>query len=170
MIRLTNARLAGVMFLFYIVTSITRMVLFGAGTAAGPASIAQDVSIVRLTAVFMLLMISASLSLAVALYALTRDCDADVAVMALSAWIAEAAINTVATVAMLVLLWVATGAARAIGADAVAANALGILLLKMRGWSAIAGATEFVIGSALYSYLLLRARNIRLMIEGVAAQ
>ena len=44
MIRLTNARLAGVMFLFYIVTSITRMVLFGAGTAAGPASIAHTVS------------------------------------------------------------------------------------------------------------------------------
>jgi hypothetical protein len=57
MTRTTNARLAGFMFLFYIATGITSMVLFrqatsGAqGTATTLASLAQHATTVRLTAV-----------------------------------------------------------------------------------------------------------------------
>ena len=61
MTRKTNARLAGFMFLFYIATGLTSMVLFGQassgaeGTAATLASIAQHATTVRLTVVLTLL-------------------------------------------------------------------------------------------------------------------
>jgi hypothetical protein len=164
--RTTNARLAGFTFLFYIVTGVTSMVLSGQatsgaeGTAAKLASIAQHASLARVDILLTLLQAACALVLAVTLYALTRDQDPDLAVMALCCRVSEGVIAAIAPLRTLALLSVATASTAAAGADAAAVNALGALLLKMGGWTGIIGATCFAVGSTLYSYLLLRARSI----------
>lgn len=166
MTRTTNARLAGFTFLFYIAIGIAGVVLFnqatkGDETAARLASIAAHAPLMRLSLVCTLLTIFNALILAVTLYALTRDEDPDLALLALTCRVAEGAVNAVCAIAMLALLSVAMGAATtATAPDAAAANALGALLLKVQGWSTTVGATVFAVGSTLYSYLFLRARSI----------
>jgi hypothetical protein len=166
MTRSTNARLAGFMFLFYIATGITSMVLFGRatsgaeGTAATLASIAQHTTLVRLTAVLSLLAFVDAVALAVALYALTRDQDPDLALLALCCRATEGVIAAISAVRTLGLLSVATGAVGAAPPDAAAANALGALLLQQGGSGTLIAATCFAVGSTLYSYLFLRARSI----------
>lgn len=169
MTRKTNARLAGLMFLFYIATAFAGMVLFdqatgGEGTAAKLSSIAQHAPRLRLAAVLTVVTILDALVLAVALYALTRDCDADLALLALSCRVAEGVTNAIPVIAMMALLALAKGAAGAVAGDAAAANALGTLLLKVQGWSTLVGATLFAVGSTLYSYLFLRARTIPVLL------
>jgi hypothetical protein len=165
MTRTTNARLAGFMFLFYIVSGIVGMVLFnqaskGEGTAARLASIAAHAPHMGIAVVLTLVMIFNALILGVALYALTRDEDPDLALLALACRVTEGAINAIPAIVMLALMWVATVAATAAAPDAAAATALGTFLLKVQGWSVTVGATVFAVGSALYSYLFLRARSI----------
>lgn len=167
MTRTTNARLAGFIFLLYIATGITSMVLSGQATsgaeetAAKLASIAQHASIMRVNIVLTLLQAGYALVLAVTLYALTRDQDRDLAVMALCCRVGEGVvIAAVSPLWTLALLSVATAGTAAAGADAAAGNALGALLLKMEGWIGIIAATCFALGSTLYSYLFLRARSI----------
>jgi hypothetical protein len=165
MTRTTNARLAGFMFLFYIATGIAGMVLFapatsGEGTAAKLASIAQHSTLTRLAAVYSLLMMMNPFVLGVALYALTRDYDRDLALLALTCRITEGVIAAMSAVSRRALLSVATAAAGTSGADAAAANALGSALLNVQGVTTLIGATVFAIGSTLFSYLFLRARTI----------
>lgn len=166
MTRTTNARIAGFMFLFYIATGIASMVLFrhatgGAeGTAATLASLAQHVTAVRLTAVLTLLTFFDAVVLAVALYALTRDQDPDLAVLALCCRVGEGVIAAIASIRTLGLLSVATASTAAAAPDAAAAQALGASLLQQGGSGTLIGATCFAVGSTLYSYLFLRARSI----------
>ena len=104
MTRTTNARLAGFMFLFYIAIGITSMVLFhratgGAeGTAATLASLAQHPTTVRLTAALTLLTFFVAVVLAVTLYALTRDQDCDLAMLALCCRVTEGVIAATSAV------------------------------------------------------------------------
>jgi hypothetical protein len=162
----TNARLAGFMFLHYIATGVATMVLFnqatrGAeGTAATLASIAHHATLVRLTVVLTLLTFFDAVVLAVSLYALTRDQDPDLAVMALCCRVGEGVIGAVSAVRMLGLLTIATTSTAAPAPDAAATLALGALLLKMGGLFTLIGSTCFAAGSTLYSYLFLRARSI----------
>lgn len=176
MTRTTNARLAGFTFLFYIVAGVAGAVMFGAatggqGTAAKLATLAAHEPHARLAFVLTLLTIFAALTLAAALYALTRDEDPDLALLALTCRVAEGVINAVAAVALLALLSVAAGAAASSGPEAAAERVVIGLLLKVQGWSTTVGATAFAVGSALYSYLFLRARSIpaRLAVLGVLA-
>ena len=165
MTRKTNARLAGFMFLFYIATGITNLVLFGKatsgaeGTAAKLASIAQHATTVRLTVLLTLCGFVSAVVLGVTLYALTRDEDRDLALLALCCRVTEGVIAAIAAVQTLQLLAIATAGPAATASDAAAANALGGLLLQQGGWNSIA-ATCFVMGSTLFSYLFLRARSI----------
>jgi Domain of unknown function (DUF4386) len=164
--RATNARLAGFVFLLYIATGVTSMVLSGQvtsgaeGTAARLASIAQHAQIMRVNIVLMLLQAAYAVVLGVTLYAITRDQDRDLAMMALCARVGEGLINAVAPLRTLALLSVAAASTAAAGADAAAVTALGALLLKMGGWTTLISATCFAVGSLLYSYLFLRARSI----------
>ncbi len=167
MTRTTNARIAGFTFLFYIATAITSMVLSGQttsgaeGTVAKLASIAQHASLVRADIVLTLLQAACALVLAVTLYALTRDQDPDLAVMALCCRVSEGVvIAAVSSLVTLALLSVATAGTAAAGADAAAGNALGALLLKMGDWTGLIAATCFAVGSTLFSWLLLRGRMI----------
>ena len=165
MTRTTNARLAGFMFLFYIATGIAGIVLFapatsGEGTAAKLASIAQHAALTRVAAVYSLLMMMNPFVLGVALYALTRDYDRELALLALTCRLTEGVIAAMSAIARRALLSVATTAAGATGADAAAANALGSVLLNVQGLTTLVAATVFAIGSTLFSYLFLRARTI----------
>ena len=165
MTRRTNARLAGLMFLLYIATGITQMVLFNQATrgaeetAATLASIAQHASLVRVTVLFALLQAVYAMVLGVTLYVLTRDQDHDLALLAMSFRVGEGVINAVSTARTLALLSIATGLAGAATRDPAAANAVGALLLRMGGLGTIA-AFCFAVASTLFSYLFLRARSI----------
>lgn len=166
MTRTTNARLAGSVFLIYIATGITSMVLSGRatigaeGTAAKLASIAEHAWILRLDIVLTLLQGAYALVLAVTLYSLTRDQDHDLAMMALCCRVTEGVIAAISPIRALGLLSIATASAAVPAPDAAAAQALGALLLKTGGWTGMIAATCFAVGSTLYCYLFLRARSI----------
>jgi len=161
MTRTTNARIAGFTFLFYIAVAFPSMLLLdratrGEGIADKLASIAQHAADVRLAVVLVLLGSFAALVLAVTLYAITREHDPDLAMLALTCRVTEGVISGVSISSTLALLWLAT----ATGADAPetpAAHALGTYLLQ--GDMAVP-ATFFAVGSTLFCYLLLRGRMI----------
>lgn len=163
MTRTTNARIAGFTFLFYIAAGISSMVLFGRaatgeGIAAKLAGIAQHATDVRVVFVLSLLTCFAALVLAVTLYAITREQDPDLAMLALTCRVGEGVIGTFMP-ASLGLLWLAT-ATGANAPDSEAAHALGTFLLEVGAWKSLIGATFFAVGSMLFSWLLLRGRMI----------
>lgn len=171
MTRKTNARLAGFMFLFYIVCAFPQMVLFnrvasGEGIAAKLASIAQHVPTMRWIIVLELITFVDAVALAVALYGLTRDEDQELAVLALSCRVGEGILNAI-PVSTLGLLWLATDASKAAAQDAGAVNALGSLLLQIGTWKALAAANCFAVGSTVFAYLFLRARSIPIWLAWV---
>lgn len=115
--------------------------------------------VLRLAIVLTLLTIFAAIVLGVALYAITRDEDPDLAILALSCRVGEGVINTIPTLAAVAMLWLATDHGEA-ATDAGATDLFASSLLQLRGWSMLAGATVFAVGSTLYAYLFLRARSI----------
>jgi hypothetical protein len=161
MTRTTNARIAGFTFLFYIAVAFPSMVLLerassGEGIAAKLASVAQHAADVRVAVVLSLLGCFSALVLAVTLYAITREVDADLAMLAMTCRVAEGVISGVSLPETQRLLWLAT-AAEANAPDTAAAHALGAYLLT--GDFAVT-ATFFAVGSTLFSYLFLRGRVI----------
>jgi hypothetical protein len=148
-----NARIAGFTFLFYIGAGILSMVLsgwatHGEGTAARLASMAQHPT----------------------LYAITREEDADLAMLGLTCRVVEGVLAAIVIPRTLGLLWLST----AVGPgdpDTGAAHALGAFLFQAGTWSPVLGGTFFAVGSTLFSYLLLRGRMIPvpLAVLGVAA-
>jgi hypothetical protein len=164
MSRSTNARVAGITFLLYIALGIPVMVLFGRATHAPGipeklTSIALHASDVRVAIVLSLLTGFAALVLGVTLYAITRDEDRDLAMIALTCRVGEGVLGAV-PVTMLGLLWLSTVQTGADAPDAAAANALGAFLLELGGWKTTASAAFFAVGSTLFSWLLLRGRMI----------
>ena len=162
MTRTTNARIAGFTFLIYIAAGITSMVLFagatrGDGVAAQLATIAQHDTDLRLTILLNLVMNLSALVLAVTLYAITREQDRDLALLAGTCRVAEG-IAGMDVSGTLGLLWLSTGSAAA-AVDASAGSALGAFLLKMQQTMG-ASATLFAVGSTIFSWLLLRGRMI----------
>lgn len=164
MTRTTNARLAGSMFLLYIAMGIGAIVLISPvasaeGIAAKLAAIAEHAPRVRLSIVLSQLMLVDALVLAVALYALTRDQDRDLALLGLTFRVSEGVLGAAGNVSSLGLLWLGTAAATT-APDALDANSLGALLLKVEAWSPIIAAFPFAVGSTLFSWLFLRGRMI----------
>lgn len=161
MTRTTNARIAGFTFLFYIAVGITSLVLFGQATgaegiAAKLTGIAQHATGVRVVILLGLLQCFSALVLGVTLYAITREQDPDLAMLALTCRVVEGVLGATGIPSTLGLLWLAT----ATGADApdtIAAQALGAYLLMEY---ATLTATFFAVGSTLFSWLLLRGRMI----------
>jgi len=158
----TNARIAGFTFLFYIAVGITSMVLFseatsGEGITAKLASIAQHVLQVRMTIVLGLLQAVCAIVLAVTLYAITRDRDSDLAMLALTFRVGEGLLGAIAARAPLDLLWLGTSAGPK-APDAATAQTLATYLLHGPDWNM--SAILFAIGSTLFSYLFLRGRTI----------
>lgn len=161
MTRATNARIAGLTFLFYIAVAFPAMVLFdraasGEGIAAKLSGLAQHATDVRVAAVLSLLGCFSALVLAVTLYAITREQDPDLAMLALTCRVGEGVTGAVSIPSTLGLLWLAT-ATGANAPDRAAAQALGAFLLER---TPIVSATFFAVGSTLFSWLLLRGRMI----------
>ncbi len=163
MTRRTNARVAGFTYLFYIVAGVAGMVLFDGATGAEGiagklARIGEHALDVRITVLLLLLTCVAALVLAAALYAITRDEDPDLAVLALTCRVGEGVLSAITTLATLGLLWL--GTAEVVARDAAPGYALGAFLFKVRGWTTTIGAAFFSVGSTLFSYLLLRGRMV----------
>ena len=164
MTRTTNARVAGLTFLLYIAIGITAMILSGQATggqgiAAKLAGMAEHASEVRLAAVLNLFTGFTALVLGVTLFAVTREEDHDLAMLALTCRVVEGVVGGISIQRSLGLLWLATTT----GANAPApaeAQSIGAFLLWGQGWSSTIGATFFAVGSALFSWLLLRGRMI----------
>src|SRR4030065_76510 len=111
MTRTTNARIAGFTFLVYIAATIAGIVLFaratsGEGVAAQLVAIAQHATDVRFTIVLGLLGNLCALVLAVTLYAITREQDRDLSMLALTCRVAEG-IGGMGTQGTLGLPWLA---------------------------------------------------------------
>src|SRR6266550_3190143 len=146
MTRTTNARIAGFTFLFYIAVGIAGLVLFGRatsadGTAAKLAGIAQHATDVRITILLTLLACFAALVLAVTLYAITREQDPDLAMLALACRLLEGILDaSVGVLSTVGLLWLATNAEPNTPGSA-AAQALSAFLFKMEDWNPIIAAT-----------------------------
>ena len=161
MTRTTNARIAGFTYLFYIAVAFPSMVLFnratrGEGIGAQLAGLARHAADVHLAVVLSLAGCFSALVLAVTLYAITREQDPDLALLALTCRVAEGVTGAVSISGTLGLLWLATTT----GADApdpAATQALGAFLLRE---SPLDGAIFFAVGSTLFSWLLLRGRMI----------
>jgi Domain of unknown function (DUF4386) len=164
MTRTTNARLAGFTFLFYIAIAFPSMVLLdratnAEGIAAKLARVAEHASDVRLAVVLSLISCFAALVLAVTLYAITREVDPDLALLALACRVGEGVINAPSIAAAAGLLWLATGAATS-ATDGASTHTLGAFLLKFQDWIVTISATFFAVGSTLFAWLLLRGRMI----------
>ena len=165
MTRMTNARLAGFMYLFYIATALPSMLLFERvvspeGIAAKLASVAQHAPEVRVVVVLSLVTCFAAPLLAVGLYGITRDQDHDLAVLALSCRVGEGVLGAIPTAAILGLLWLATAKTGPGAPDPAAAHVLAAFLLKVRDWLTIISGTFFAVGSTVFSWLLLRGRVV----------
>ncbi len=162
--RAAYARIAGFMLLFYIAVGVATIILSGGttageGTAAKLASMAEHATEVRVNVVLGLLTCFVALVLAVALYAITREQEPDLAMLALACRVGEGVIGGSFIPLTLGLLALATDAG-ANAPDAAAAHALGSVLLTARAWNPIIAATFFAVGSTLFSWLLLRGRLI----------
>ena len=161
--RRTNARIAGFTFLFYIAVAMTGMILAnrairGEGTAEKLASIAQHATSVRAAVVLELLGCFSALVLGVTLYAITRDQDPDLAMLAMICRVAEGVIGADSLARPLGRLWLATASGPE-APDPASANALAAVLLKLPGgWTV--NAIFFAVGSLLFASLLLRGRMI----------
>ena len=162
MTRRTNARIAGVAFLVYIAAAMPAMVLYarataGEGVATQLAAIAHHATALRATILLGMLGNLCALVLGVTLYSITREEDPDLALLAMACRLAEgnAGMDVSGTLG---LLWLATSN-DATALDAGAASALGAYLLKT-GKTMGASAAFFAVGSALFSWLLLRGRMI----------
>lgn len=177
MTRATNARLAGVLFLLYIAAGLTSMALFDRATGGDPSvvatlgSLARHATGVRLTVVLTLVTVMCALGLGVTLWALTRDEDRELAMLALCCRVSEGVIGAVGGVRTLGLLSVATTATGAAAEDTPAAGALGALLLRQGGSALPISAFCFALGSTLFAWLFLRGRTIPAALAwlGVAA-
>ena len=163
MTRNANARVAGVTYLAYIAFAFPSMVISSRATAgetmaAKFATIAQHTGDLRLSIVLNLLSAMCALTLAVTLYAITRDEDRDLGRLGFACRLGEGVVGSV-PVSTLGLLWLAT-ASGPLAPDPGAAQAIGAFLMKFGLWQTQTAATLFAVGSTLFCYLLLRGRMI----------
>src|SRR5690348_4866848 len=165
MTRTTNARVAGFTYLAYIALAFPSMLLFdraagGDNMAARLARIAEHATAMRVAIVLTLVTCFAAIVLGVTLYALTREEDPDLAMVALACRFGEGLLNAVFMLTKVEQLWVGTTSATQ-ALDSTSSQALGALLFSgTRTWNLAVGATFFAVGSTLFSWLLLRGRII----------
>lgn len=164
MTRITNSRLAGLAFLIYIATGITTMIL--SGRMLGPASdaasrlahLAQHEGLARAIVLLTLPQFASAVILGVTLYALTRDEDGDLALLAMSCRLIEGAVGAMAAVHA----WGKVNLVTALknGGDPAVLGAILDSQLRLSAGTAVIPAWCFSVGSLLFCYLFLRARSI----------
>ena len=154
-------RVAGFSFLFLIMAVLSSSFLWGGvrtanGTADTLASIAENASQVRLSLVLSIVGGITTLVLAAMLYAIVAHQDRNLAILALSCRVIEAGLYAVGVLGTLALLSLSHGDR----GDASAVQAIAGQLVDLRWTSTNVGAAFFAVGSAVYSYLLFKARSI----------
>ena len=168
MTRRTNARIAGIAYLLYIAAAFPSMLLSGRATSGAGmveklANMALHATDVRLAAVLSLIGCLCALVLAVTLYAITREQDRDLALLALTCRVAEGVTGAASIPTTLGLLALAT-AAGTNTPDPRAAGAVGAFELA-QPW--LIGATFFAVGSTIFSWLLLSGRMVPVWLAGL---
>src|SRR5436305_9943596 len=164
MTRTSNARLAGILFLLYIVTGIGSMALSGYITAgfhdnaARLVAYSQHAGAVRLNALLTFCCFFYAVGLAVTIYGLTREIDRELALLAFCCRLTEGVLVAFAAIRILGVLSIATTSAASASPGAV--QTMGGLLLQVDGSTALVSATCFAVGSTIYCWLFLRARSI----------
>ncbi len=163
-------RVAGFMFLFYIAIGITQIVLGGSsdaeGLAAKLANMVAHAPQVRLNLVLGLLTCFVALTLAVALYVITRDQDPNLALLALLCRVGESLVGGAYVSMTLGLLALATSTG-ADAPDSTTLNTLGAFLRASDSWSTAVSATFFAVGSTFFCWLLLQGRLIPVVLAWV---
>ena len=164
MTRRTNATIAGVTLLLYIAIGITQMVL-GSATNAESISerlvlMAQHATQVRINLLLGVIVCFIAVTLAVTLYAITRDEDRDLAILALCFRVTEGMLAVVGIMTTVALLWLATDGAGTGELDRGAAHGIATFLQRVRGWNVTIAAMLFAAGSTIFCWLFLRGRMI----------
>lgn len=159
--RPTNARIAGFVLLVYIAVQIASLLLFNGasgaeGTSARLAAIAQHVADVRVSALLGLLSPFIAIVLSTALYAIARDQDRFISMVAMVLLFGAGVVDSIFIPTTLGLLSLATSPAAATSAG----YALGSFLLTAGTWNPIIAATFFAVGFTLFTWLLLRGRMV----------
>lgn len=158
-----NSRVAGFAFLFYIAVGVTQSMV-GAGASAGSSTAARVASMaghapqVRTNALLGLVTVFTAITLAAALYGLTRAEDQDLAIFALGCRIGEGILGAVTTLVSLTLLSLAME--QTADVDSMALAPVAAVLFKLRPTVTLVGALFFAVGSTVFAYLLLRGRLI----------
>jgi len=155
MTRTTNAKFAGAAYLSYIAVGIanellTSRAMSGGSTAARLAQIAQHSTDLRVTVILKLCECFSAFVLGVALYGITRDQNHELAMLGMLCRVSEGIFIASLIPNQLDLVWLAQQGG---------ANRIEMAAFLMRPGSAI-GAIFFAVGSALFTYLLLRGRLI----------
>ncbi|HJW09047.1 MAG TPA: DUF4386 domain-containing protein [Holophagaceae bacterium] len=160
MTRTTLARIAGATYLVYAAIGIGGEALMHQARSIDPATanpvrLATYALDLRLTILIVVLECLSALVLAVTLYGITRDEDADLARLGLVCRVTEGILGSLSIpgyVGMLAL-------AKAGGQDAATANAVRTFQ-AMPGPSVPPGAVFFAVGSLVFAWLLLRGRMV----------
>jgi hypothetical protein len=157
----TNSRVAGVAFLVYIAAALSGTMI-GGGASAGDspaarlASIAAHAGQARLGLILEMVGCFCAFVLAVTLWAITRDEDPDLALLAAVFRVAEGVAGAVTLDAAAERIWLATQGG---GLDAATRNTLAAVAFGAPQTMGI-GATCFAVGSTLFAWLLLRGRIV----------
>src|SRR5438132_8366768 len=164
MTRTTNARIAGLTYLFYTAIAICADLLVhhaisADGDSAKLARIGEYATDVRMAILLRLLECFSALVLAVALYGITRDQDHELAVLALVCRVAEGVLGSLGIPGYLGLLWLAKVGVGTDVPDIPTKNAL-LAFLLMPGPNVPITAIFFAVGSTIFSHLLLRGRIV----------
>ncbi len=164
MTRTTNARIAGVTYLFYAAIGVCIELLMhkargSGGEAATIVRIGQYATNVRLSILIVLLESLSAIVLGVTLYGITRVVDHELAMLAMACRVAEGTLGTLNISSYLGLLWLAKTGGGTGAPDIPTTNALRAFLL-MPGASVPIGSIFFAVGSTIFSWLLLRGRIV----------
>ncbi|HEY2798314.1 MAG TPA: DUF4386 domain-containing protein [Thermoanaerobaculia bacterium] len=157
----TNSRVAGIAFLLYIAAAMSGMMLGGSASAgdtpaAKLASLAAHAGQARLGLILEMVGCFCAFVLAVTLWAITRDEDPDVALLAAVFRVGEGVAGAVTLDAAAERIWLATKGG---GLDATIRNTLAAVDFGAPQAMGI-GATCFAVGSTLFAWLLLRGRIV----------
>jgi len=137
MTRATNARTAGVTFIVY----FAAVIVSAAGVGQAPVGI-----LLSLVAQF------SAIVLAITLYSLTRDQDADIATLGLVCRVSEGVIGA--------MLLPVTLAVASLSVTNPPSGNLAMALASLRMWNTVLSALFFAVGSTAFCWLLLRGRMI----------
>jgi hypothetical protein len=168
MTRRANARVAGVVFIVYIVAGLTSMALSGralsgAGMAEKFASITGHDATVGIIVLLGFVQAFSAIVLGVTLWAITRDEDRDIAMLGLAFRVGEGVIAGLSIPTLLAVL----SLARSVEVNADGANAAHTLASYLLRADVGVPATFFAAGSTMFSWLMLRGRLVPTWMAGL---